>query len=1115
MGAPKQKWTQEEEAALKAGVVKHGAGKWRTILKDPEFSGVLYLRSNVDLKDKWRNLSVMANGWGSREKARQAVKKIQPKQEEGSMALTVVKSEDEIVDTKPLSFSSGSVPLPSPKRSVSKLVAHLSIFSYMVHSFLLGFVERNVSQKRILCLGTDILIYTFDDFASSCCASGMFGPSEYEVKWSGNISFLAQWLDNLIMEAITNLKEPGGSNKTAIAEYIELLVAVVLQAKQKYRIPSVSEKRRNSMPFPEERSRADLRVERDEFSIRKSQVDLELAKMRTMTAEEAAKVAAVAVSEAEAAIAEAEEAEKEAEAAEAEAEAAQAFADAAMKTLTGRNPTRMVKGSRGQLLERDELRKDIEQLCMQQAGPSYLVVATKMHFQRTASLEQEIENLKKKLISCTRENANLQEELSEAYRIKGQLADLHSAEVSKNIEAEKQLKFFQGCVAAAFAERDNSLMEAEKAKEKEEMMSQKFQEFQKRVEELNAESVKAKKLQASLQINLANVEEQNETFKKVISKFYDIRHQSLGGFIDENWDDKCLCLLPDPVEAWTFNDPGETTTSKYISGSYLINKCLIVFYCHNGCNLTAREFIFHCPVRTFSSTENDTLDVLLVKRQPKLAYMTPLGIKSALESEVEMLRKSTDNLQNKLRVGLEIENHLKKKVRDLEKKEVRTLTIWSEDLMKNGISRLREFHFQCREEIINALEEGKCYLNSVIHMVEEKSMQLDYDKEKDSGTSQSDVKMETERRILHSTGADFGVVDKLQLQKKNCGLFKSVDGALLDASEALAQALQEKVILCNSFRIVIIFALGVMPTMFACAVSALLLLSQQEERHLLERNVNAALRKKIEELQRNLLQILFSSSKNEELPFSVVWKSILKLPTIRKEKVTNEKVKALMELAQLKQKYSELKEKVGHEIRQGKVLADTGGRRISSPDKEGKLRNLLKRTNLQRWMGALDFGGNEAEGQLNSEGFFSSRRSSLSMDFARMKIENATLKESMESMHHLISSVHRLRLSLAKAKDSIALEGYFLSISEAVNDVIIEANLVKTALGSSLPVSWSAEPDTRSFVEGGEPVDTCEDSSTEKTDSVSAAGFEMIELVLLAADVLKDYIIELKSRRGS
>ncbi|CAI9786270.1 unnamed protein product [Fraxinus pennsylvanica] len=46
----------EEEAALRAGVLKHGPGKWRTILKDPEFSGVLCSRSNLDLKDKWRNI---------------------------------------------------------------------------------------------------------------------------------------------------------------------------------------------------------------------------------------------------------------------------------------------------------------------------------------------------------------------------------------------------------------------------------------------------------------------------------------------------------------------------------------------------------------------------------------------------------------------------------------------------------------------------------------------------------------------------------------------------------------------------------------------------------------------------------------------------------------------------------------------------------------------------------------------------------------------------------------------------------------------------------------------------------------------------------------------------
>lgn len=34
-------------------------------------------------------------------------------------------------------------------------------------------------------------------------------------------------LDNLIIEAINNLKEPGGSNKTTIAAYIEVLLLIV------------------------------------------------------------------------------------------------------------------------------------------------------------------------------------------------------------------------------------------------------------------------------------------------------------------------------------------------------------------------------------------------------------------------------------------------------------------------------------------------------------------------------------------------------------------------------------------------------------------------------------------------------------------------------------------------------------------------------------------------------------------------------------------------------------------------------------------------------------------------------------------------------------------------
>ncbi|XP_060168063.1 telomere repeat-binding factor 1-like isoform X3 [Lycium barbarum] len=272
MGAPKQKWTPDEEAALKAGVRKHGPGKWRTILKDPEFSGVLNARSNVDLKDKWRNMSVMANGWGSREKARLALKRMNQahKQEESSLALTTeAHSDEEIAEARLATTSSGTPQIGGSKRSIIRL-------------------------------------------------------------------------DNLIMEAISNLKELGGSNKTTIATYIEM--------KRKYRIapmPVLSDRRRiPSVPLLESRQRISSRVDQDDINmLTKAQVDLELTKM-SMIPQEAAAAAAQAVAEAEVAIAEAEDASRVADVAEAEAEAAQAFAEAAMKALRGRSTPRTMELSR-------------------------------------------------------------------------------------------------------------------------------------------------------------------------------------------------------------------------------------------------------------------------------------------------------------------------------------------------------------------------------------------------------------------------------------------------------------------------------------------------------------------------------------------------------------------------------------------------------------------------------------------------------------------------------------------------------------------------------------------------------------------------------------------------
>ncbi|XP_023739039.2 telomere repeat-binding factor 1 [Lactuca sativa] len=298
MGAPKQKWTSEEEAALKAGVLKHGAGKWRTILKDPEFSSVLYLRSNVDLKDKWRNMSVMANGWGSREKARLALKRVQhvPKDDNPLSLTPADPSDEDSGDVRPLQSSSGSPQVGASKRSMIRL-------------------------------------------------------------------------DNLIMEAINNLKEHGGSNKTTIGTYIEeqywappnfkrllsmklkFLTATgkLIKTKRKYKIASANasssdKKRVSTMLRLEGRHKGSSpKVDKDEINVpTKAQIDLELQKMRSMTPQEAAAAAAQAVAEAEAAIAEAEEAAREAEAAEADAEAAQAFAEAAMKTLKGRTAQRLM-----------------------------------------------------------------------------------------------------------------------------------------------------------------------------------------------------------------------------------------------------------------------------------------------------------------------------------------------------------------------------------------------------------------------------------------------------------------------------------------------------------------------------------------------------------------------------------------------------------------------------------------------------------------------------------------------------------------------------------------------------------------------------------------------------
>lgn len=77
-------------------------------------------------------MSVMANGWGSRERARLALKRMHPtpKHGESSMALsTLSQSDDDLVDARSLDPSGGSSPNDGPKRSIMRLYILFTILA--------------------------------------------------------------------------------------------------------------------------------------------------------------------------------------------------------------------------------------------------------------------------------------------------------------------------------------------------------------------------------------------------------------------------------------------------------------------------------------------------------------------------------------------------------------------------------------------------------------------------------------------------------------------------------------------------------------------------------------------------------------------------------------------------------------------------------------------------------------------------------------------------------------------------------------------------------------------------------------------------------------------------
>ncbi|KAL9238539.1 hypothetical protein vseg_012944 [Gypsophila vaccaria] len=580
--------------------------------------------------------------------------------------------------------------------------------------------------------------------------------------------------------------------------------------------------------------------------------------------------------------------------------------------------------------ERDELHKDIEQLCMQKGGPGYVSIATKTYLRRTAGLEQEVENLRKKLVDYVKENSDIKDELSEAKRIKTQLDELHKLEVSKNAKVVKQLEYLRREIATAFADRDHSLMEAEKAKENEELLCQKLYDAEMRLQEISLGTIETEEQVKNLQMEVEKQEQEIENFKKVIDKFYKIRQYACSGSIDEeinegdlfentSWHDKCTSLYDDPTESWSFNVHERSSSSNYVA---------------------------------------------------------------ALLEELETLRGSVDDLQSKLQMGWEIEKHLKRKVRNLKQQK-----ILSDRHIADGISALHDYHNQQRIDIVELLSDERSFQESVVRSIEEKIEELHSDIPAAEVTSSS--------------------------MPENA----QVDGS----SETLARALHEK-------------------------VSALILLSQQEERHILERNVQSAVQETVEELQKNL------------------------------KLATEEKVKALLELSEVKQQYQQLLEKTIHGEPQVKHLANS----------EEKIPGV-------------------AHYKSETEGIQNSQSSNHSFDNARLRIEYVTLKDSIQSLERVTSDIRKLRHSLIQAKMACSLTDPSTSTPRQVDNTIREAEMLKIALSSALPLSWSGDGEVSSTGNTiAEENPKCEDSDAEKIDPVSSAGLEMVELLILAAQIMKE-----------
>ncbi|PWZ53531.1 hypothetical protein Zm00014a_014146 [Zea mays] len=327
---------------------------------------------------------------------------------------------------------------------------------------------------------------------------------------------------------------------------------------------------------------------------------------------------------------------------------------------------------------------------------------------------------------------------------------------------------------------------------------------------------------------------------------------------------------------------------------------------------------------------------------------------ASLEEEKESLKAKISKLQSNLRMGLEIEQHLQRNARILEKRQA-----LYDGFLRNGLSKLQKFYTCQKAEIMKILEEESLRLMKVVAEIQDKLTEFCINTEVSDHPADKIQCCDSSCKHVHVTK------DISPSTCRKSDYPADLNSVSFDESKALAQALQEK-------------------------MEALMLFSQEQERYLLEKQRDLIV---IEELQKNLSQLLERKTLFPNTPLCV--------------QVKDEKVKVLMELTKLKEQYLLLKGSSA--VKEGHDTGDSS-KLIPGHDQQGMMKTMLKRTSLRHWMRKES----STIGHGSSDGNDHIVCKEHSVDVARLRVENAMLLEGVGTVEHLTSSVHRLHIVLLK-----------------------------------------------------------------------------------------------------